>query len=183
MHAPSRSRREAWSRWWRPHGHHSTPRDKLLIALGSFVGLLCIAAISRAVVGREDAPTIAAYMGAATVLVFAAPTSPMSQPWPLVGGHLLSATIGVTCYRLVDDPLLATASAVGIAIFAMQLLGCLHPPGGAAAMVAVVGGPDIHALGYGYVLMPVGLNVAVMLGLALIINNLSSGRRYPARPS
>lgn len=172
----------ALARWWQPHGHAPTTGAKLLTALGSFVGLLAVAALSRVLVGHEDAPAIAAYMGAATVLLFAAPTSPMSQPWPLIGGHLVSAAIGVSCYRFITDPLLATAGAVGLAIVAMQLLGCLHPPGGAAAMVAVVGGPAIHELGYTYVLVPVGLNAAVLLGIALLVNNAIPGRRYPAKP-
>jgi CBS domain-containing membrane protein len=151
--------------------------------VGCFVGLLAVGAISRAVVGGEGAPYIAAYMGAAAVLIFAVPHAPLSQPWPLLGGHVVSAVVGVTCQKLIADPLLASASAVALAILVMQALRCLHPPGGAAAMVAVVGGPAIHELGYGYVLAPVGLNALVLLGLALLINNVIPGRRYPVSES
>jgi CBS domain-containing membrane protein len=163
-----------------PHEQQITLGRALITALGALVGLLVVALISRAVVGSEDAPYIAAYMGAAGVLIFAAPESPLSQPWPLLGGHLVSALIGVACWQLVPDRLWAMVLAVGLALLAMQLLRCVHPPGGAAAAVAVLGGPDIHALGYGYVLVPVGLNAVVLLGLALLINNVV-GRRYPAR--
>jgi len=101
-------------------------------------------------------------MGAAAVLLYAAPHSPLTQPWSFVGGHLISASIGVTCAHWVPDLFLASGLAVGLAIFAMHELNCLHPPGGAAALVAVIGGDQIHALGYLYVLMPVGLNVAIL---------------------
>jgi CBS domain-containing membrane protein len=154
----------------------------LITALGSFVGLLAVAVISRALVGAEDAPYIAAYMGAAAVLIFAAPHSPLCQPWALIAGHVLSAIVGVTCYRLIPDLMIAAVSAVALAILVMQLLRCLHPPGGAAAMVAVLGGPSIHELGYGYALAPVGLNAVVLLVVALLVNNAIPGRRYPARP-
>jgi CBS-domain-containing membrane protein len=154
----------------------------LSTGLGCFVGLLAVGAISRAVVGSEHALYIAAYMGAAAVLIFAAPHSPLSQPWPLLGGHVVSALVGVSCRGLIPDMLLASASAVALALLAMQVLRCVHPPGGAAAMIAVLGGSAVHELGYWYVLVPVGLNALVMLVLALVINNLIPGRRYPAMP-
>jgi CBS domain-containing membrane protein len=160
-----------------PHEQH-TRGASLLAALGCFIALIAVGSISRAVVGSEGV-YIAAYMGAAGVLIFAAPQSPLSQPWPLVAGHVASALVGVTCQVLIPDMVLASASAVALAILVMQALRCLHPPGGAAAMVAVVGGPAIHELGYWYVLVPVGLNALVLLGLALLINNLLPGRRYP----
>ncbi|MFV8752338.1 HPP family protein [Nannocystaceae bacterium ST9] len=170
------------ARWWLPHPQRSTLAGKLITALGTFLGLLAVALISRAIVGRDDAPFIAAYMGAATVLIFGAPQSPLSQPWPLLAGHVLSALVGVACYRLIPDLVLASAAAVSLAILVMQLARCLHPPGGAAAMVAVLGGPSIHELGYAYAIVPVGLNALVLLGLALAINNAIPGRRYPALP-
>jgi CBS domain-containing membrane protein len=166
-----------------PSHEHATLWGSLLTALGCFIGLLAVGAISRAVVGPEGAPYIAAYMGAAAVLIFAAPHSPLSQPWPLLAGHVVSALVGVTCHQLIPDLLLASASAVALAILVMQALRCLHPPGGAAAMVAVLGGPAIHELGYGYALAPVGINALVLLGLALLINNVIPGRRYPALPT
>lgn len=169
--------------WWLPHDRPTTLRGSLFAALGAFVGLLAVAVISRAVVGSADAPYIAAYMGAAAVLIFGVPDSPLSQPWPLLGGHVVSAIVGVACYQLIPDVTLASASAVSLALLVMHLLRCLHPPGGAAALVAVLGGSGIHELGYRYAIMPVGLNALVLLGLSLLINNLIPGRRYPAAPS
>ncbi len=158
-------------------------RGSLFAALGAFVGLFAVSIISRAVVGSADAPYIAAYMGAAAVLIFGVPESPLSQPWPLLGGHVVSAFVGVATYRFVPDVVLASAAAVSLAMLVMHLLRCLHPPGGAAALVAVLGGSGIHELGYRYAIMPVALNAVVLLGLSLLINNAIPGRRYPAAPT
>jgi CBS domain-containing membrane protein len=98
----------------------------------------------------------------------------------LVGGHLVSSLIGVSCYLLIPDTLAAAACAVGLAITAMYYLQCVHPPGGASALVAVVGGPGVHALGYQYVATPVMLNTAVILAVAIGFNYLFPWRRYPA---
>jgi len=113
------------------------------------------------------------------VLLFAASHAPMAQPWSFIGGQLVSAVIGVTCAKFIPSLYLAAAMASALAILAMHMLRCLHPPGGATALVAVIGGAQVHALGYGYVLVPVGLNVMVMFVLALTLNNLFPGRRYP----
>ena len=122
-------------------------------------------------------------LGASSVLLFAAPHSPMAQPWPFVGGQLISALVGVTCFKFIPGVFVSAALAVALAIFAMHLLNCLHPPGGATALAMVMGGQELHRLGYSVVLAPVGLNAVVLLVIALVINNLFPGRRYPLLPS
>jgi CBS domain-containing membrane protein len=117
-------------------------------------------------------------MGASAVLLFVLPASPLAQPWSLLGGNLVSGLIGVSCARLIGDPILAAAIAVSLAIAAMFALRCLHPPSGAIAMTAVMGGPAIHAMGYDYVLFPVALNSLLLLATAVFFNN-ATGRRYP----
>ena len=119
-------------------------------------------------------------MGASAVLLFAVPHGALSQPWPVLGGHLLSAVIGVICARSIDSPALAAACAVGFAIGAMHHFRCIHPPGGATALTAVLGGTAIHDLGFHYILMPVMANALVMLLLAVAINFCFPWRRYPA---
>ncbi|MDH3514603.1 MAG: HPP family protein [Gammaproteobacteria bacterium] len=161
--------------------HVSAPvsfREKVISAVGAFLGILAAAVISQSF-GIKAAPLLIASMGASSVLLFAAPHSPMAQPWPFVGGHLVSALIGVTCFLSVPEPLAAAAAAVALAIFVMHLTNCLHPPGGATALAMVIGGTEMHQLGYGAVLDPVGLNVVALLLIALLVNNLSPGRRYP----
>ncbi len=93
---------------------------------------------------------------------------------------MVSALVGVSCALLIPSPLLAAALAVGLAIGAMHYLRCIHPPGGATALTAVVGGSGIHDLGYGFLVMPVLLNVVVILVVAVVFNYPFSWRRYPA---
>jgi CBS domain-containing membrane protein len=134
--------------------------------------LLWVNAVSRAVVGDSGTPLILASMGAAAVLMFAAPASSMASPWSLVVGNLVSACIGVTFQQAIPEPWLAGPLAVGSAIVAMHLLRCQHPPGGATALIAVVGGHEIHALSYHYVLAPVGLNLTAFLLMVILHRRL-----------
>lgn len=118
--------------------------------------------------------------GASAVLIYGAIRSPLAQPRNLIGGHMLSAAIGVAAYQFLGGlPWLAAALAVSIAIAVMHLTKTLHPPGGATALIAVIGGDAVHQLGYIYILMPAGLGALVMLIVALLINNLAPTRRYP----
>ena len=149
--------------------------------LGAFVAIVVVVWGSGLVLAGQDVPLMVASMGAAAVLLFAAPDSTMSQPWPVLAGHLISAVVGVTCAKFVPGLALSAALAVSGAILAMHLTRSLHPPGGAVAMVAVIGGESIHSLGYFYVVAPVGLNVVIMLVAALVINNLVPGKSYPKR--
>jgi len=154
-------------------------------SLGAFIGIALVAWVSQRTVGSDGLPYIVASMGAAAVLLYAAPHSPLTRPWPFVGGHLVSATVGVSCAQWVPDLFLASGLAVGLAIFAMHQLNCLHPPGGAAALVAVIGGDQIQSLGYFYVLVPVGLNVlilgaAVWSTRALLARRQQGGAFIPA---
>ena len=154
-------------------------REKLLSGLGGALGIFAILVVSAQVIGGRDLPLIVASMGASAVLLFAAPHGKFSQPWNLIGGHLISASIGVTAARWVPQLPLAAALAVGGAITAMYYARCIHPPGGASALVAVVGGDAIHQLGYQYLLTPVGLDVLVILAVAVLFNLPLHWRRYP----
>jgi CBS domain-containing membrane protein len=155
--------------------------EKLLSALGAFVGILVLWWLSAQVLSEPASRTlVVASMGASAVLLFAVPHGALSQPWPVLGGNVLSALIGVTCARLIPAPLLAGATAVGLAVGLMYYLRCLHPPGGATALTAVIGGPDVQALGYDYVFLPVLGNVLCILLVAFLFNYAFSWRRYPA---
>jgi CBS domain-containing membrane protein len=144
----------------------------LLSTLGAFVAILLTGLVSAPFVG-PGTPLLVASMGASAVLMFCLPDSPLTTPWAFVGGHFVSVVAGITCAQLVPDTALAAALAVGLAILLMQLLGCLHPPGGAAALTCVVGGPQVTGLGYKFLLLPVGLNVALMLALVWGIHRLT----------
>jgi CBS domain-containing membrane protein len=118
-------------------------------------------------------------MGASAMLLFAAPHSPMAQPWNLVGGHLFSAIAGLICLSFVNDPLLAAGASVAVAIFLMHYLNCLHPPGAATALMIVLNGPQFQSMGWKWALLVVIINTLLSLLLALSINNLLPGRKYP----
>lgn len=156
-------------------------RERLRAAFGALLGILITALIGYLIVGADSAlPWVIAPMGASAVLLFAAPASPLAQPWAMLGGNLSAAVIGVACAAGFRDPLMASAVAVSVAIVLMFVLRCIHPPAGAVALTAVVGGPAIHALGYGFVLYPVLVNSATLLLLAVVYNR-ATGREYPQR--
>lgn len=123
-------------------------------------------------------PLLVAPMGASAVLLFAVPASPLAQPWSIIGGNLVSATIGVSCAMSIGDPTLAAALAVSLSICGMFALRCVHPPSGAVALTAVLGGPVIHALGYRFVLEPIAIQSAALLCAALVYH-AATGHRYP----
>jgi len=154
--------------------------ERLVSALGGGVAILSILAVSAYHLGVGEALLIVPSMGASAVLLFAVPHGALSQPWNVLGGHLVSALIGVTSFLLVPHAFTAASLAVGLAIGAMYYLRCIHPPGGATALAAVIGGDATHALGYGFVLTPVLENVAVILLVAVAFNYLFKWRRYPA---
>ncbi len=121
--------------------------------------------------------------GATAVLIYAAPRAELSQPRNVVGGHIISALVGVSVYQFLPfDLSLLSAIAVSFAIMAMQLTKTVHPPGGATALISVIGSSDVHQLGYWFVLFPIATGAVTMLLIALVINNLSKDptRHYPS---
>lgn len=155
--------------------------EKLTSGLGALGGMLAVYGISLTVCGQGPGSVLlVASMAATAVLLFAVPHGALSQPWSVIGGHLLSAFIGVSCQSLFPDYFWTSALAVGASVTAMHYLRCVHPPGGATALTAVIGGADVHALGYLFLLTPILVNVAALLIAAVLFNSLFSWRRYPA---
>jgi CBS domain-containing membrane protein len=176
MHVSERGIARWFGRFW-PHPMNVRRRDVLLSCLGGALGLAGTEWVGRHALGVSS-PWFIAPMGASTVLLFGVPASPLAQPWSIVGGNLIAALIGVSVAALVPHPGLAAGLAVGLAMAVMFPLRCLHPPSGAVALTAVLGGPAIRQLGFHFVLSPVLLNSVSLACLALIVNNLA-GRRYP----
>jgi CBS-domain-containing membrane protein len=164
-------------------GIESSPvshKERALSAIGGLVAILLVALISHFTLADSSAHfLIVASMGASAVLLFAVPHGALSQPWPVFGGHLVSALAGVVIGMAIPNDYVAAPLAVGLAIGAMHYARCIHPPGGATALTAVIGGPGVQALGFGYVLNPVLANVVVMLAVALVFNYPFAWRRYP----
>ena len=148
--------------------------------IGSFIGIAAVALIHYKFIDPSSLLMLIGSFGASAVLIYGAVRSPLAQPRNLLGGHILSAFIGVTaCQWLGAYPWLAAAMAVSTSIALMHLTRTLHPPGGATALIAVIGGESVHRLGYLYVVMPAALGAGVMLIVALIVNNIPKTRKYP----
>lgn len=155
--------------------------DRLMACLGASLGIgFAVAVCSLLPLPVADFPLLVAPLGASAVLVFAVPSSPMAQPWPVIGGNMISALVGVLAYQSIGDFGLAASVAVGAAILIMSLLRCLHPPGGASALTAVIGSEAIHAAGYAFALVPVALNSICLVLLALLFHKFT-GHSYPHR--
>ena len=148
--------------------------------VGAFLGIAAVASLNYKILENSDLVLIIGSFGASAVLLYGAIKSPLAQPRNLLGGHIFSAVIGVACYQLLGSHMwLAASVAVATAIAFMHATKTLHPPGGATALIAVIGSDKIHDLGYLYVLMPVGLGAVIMLLVALLVNNIPKSRRYP----
>jgi len=155
-------------------------RERLVSALGGFVGILVVFATSRAVLGAAASPVMVLSMGSTAAMLFAVPHGALSQPWPLLGGHLVSGLIGIACLLHVPDPLFAASLATGLSLGAMHYLRCIHPPAGATALAAALGNESVRAMGFGFVAAPLMLNVLIILAVAIAFNALFPWRRYPA---
>jgi CBS-domain-containing membrane protein len=153
-------------------------REKWLSGLGAFIAISAVALGTQWLLPQAGV-FILPSMGASAVLLFALPHAPLSQPWPVVGGHLVSGVIGVAVQQWLPGEF-AAALAVGAAITAMYFLRCLHPPGGATALMAVIGGSAVHQLGWGFVWQVCLVNLVLILLAALVFNAPFHWRRYPA---
>jgi CBS domain-containing membrane protein len=148
--------------------------------IGSFFGIGLIAFTQAQSLDKLENIFLIGSFGASSVLIYGAIQSPLAQPRNLVGGHFISALIGVSVYKLIPDPIWISAPlAVSLSIVVMQMTKTLHPPGGATALIAVIGTPKIKALGFMYALSPVLSGVLILLLVSIIVNNLTKNRKYP----
>ncbi len=154
--------------------------DAFYLWLKSFVGMACFGLVHVCFEFYGLPSLLIGSFGASAVLLFASPHSPLAQARNVIGGHILSAFIGVSVALLLGEHLwLASALAVSMAIAAMSMTKTLHPPGGATALIAVIGGSLIHDLGYSYVLFPVAVGAVLLFFLARFINQCAPSESYP----
>ncbi|WP_229377236.1 HPP family protein [Shewanella woodyi] len=144
-------------------------REVFASIIGAFFATLCASFFSNSILEADNMPMILASTGASAMLIFGIPHSPVSQPWPLVGGHLISAFIGISAYSLIPNPILASSVAIGVAMLLMHSTGCMHPPGGATVVTAVIGGANVHELGYYFIIIPVFFNAIILLSIAMAV--------------
>jgi len=157
----------------------ATLRERLLACIGATIGIALTGVISGlAMGGGPHVALLVAPMGASAVLLFAVPASPLAQPWSIIAGNSISALVGVTVAHFVHDPVIASGLAVALAIAAMSFTRSLHPPGGAAALTAVLGGPAVVSAGFLFPFVPVALNATILVTLGLLFHRLAR-RNYP----
>ncbi len=170
--------------WLSIERNQTSHGEKWISAIGALIGISVVYQLTHwcfphGFGNHAGGAILLASMGASAVLVFAVPHGALSQPWAVIAGHLVSAFIGVSCQLLFPEQIWTGALAVGLAVGAMHYLRCIHPPGGATALAAVIGGGEVHALGYHYLLTPVAVNVAAILLAAVAFNACFAWRRYP----
>ena len=148
--------------------------------IGSFLGISIVALISFRILEGKGLTMIIGSFGASAILIYGAVKSPLAQPRNLLGGHVISALIGVTSYQVLHSHMwLAAAVAVATSLACMHATKTLHPPGGATALIAVIGGDSVHNLGYLYAIIPTAAGASILLAVALLVNNIPKTRRYP----
>lgn len=155
-------------------------REHFWTFVGSFVGISIIGLLNTYYVSAVDNLFLVGSFGATSVLIYGVINSPLAQPRNLIGGHVLSAIVGTTIGLFVPQLWLAAALAVSLSIVLMQITKTLHPPGGATALIAIIGSPKIKSLGYIYVLSPILSGVLILFLIALVVNNMTPHRSYPA---
>jgi CBS domain-containing membrane protein len=170
-----RARARAWLGALWPAPVLVDSKQRLRAVLGAFVGIAVAGLITRWTGGANGLnPWLIAPIGASAVLVFAVPASPLAQPWAVLGGNTLSALVGIACVLAIPDPAIAGAVAVALAIAVMFQLRCLHPPGGASALLVVLA----HTGQFEFAAFPVLLNSALLVLAGMAYNSLT-GRPYP----
>lgn len=172
MH-PSTRALLAWMARFAPASLAVEGSERARIVAGAAMGILLTGVLSRWL-GPAATPWLVAPIGASAVLVFGLPASPLAQPWSVVGGNTVSALVGTACALLVPDTALAAALAVALAIAAMFCLRCLHPPGGAAALLVVLA----HNDAWTFAAFPILGNSLLLVCAGLVFNTLT-GRPYP----
>ena len=177
---------------WRGVGGAPLPRPALPFMacsfIGTFAGIGTLALLQYLLppVVSSGTMILAPSMAATAVLVYAAPSAPLAQPRCVIGGHVISALIGVAIRKLLvelpppwtDAVWLAATLSTALSISAMEALSILHPPGGATALIAATN-PAAVALGWSFVYAPALVSSVILTLVALLVNNASSKRQHP----
>ena len=156
-------------------------KEILWAVAGSCIAILLIGMLHRVYITATGLPLLIAPFGASAVLVFGVFRSPLAQPRNVIAGHVFSALVGISVYQVIgnEHEILAVSLAIPLAIGLMHITGTLHPPGGATAFITVAGGESIHNMGYWYALSPCLAGSALLVLVALCINNIPARNRYP----
>jgi len=152
-------------------------QQRAVVVAGVFLGLMLTALICGWL--RLEIASklwLMAPLGATAAQVFAVPGSPMSQPWPAVAGHALSALSGLIAFHLFGHSSLSAAAAVGLAVALMLQARALHPSGGGTALFVVLS----QTADWSFILFPVAVNALILVVAATAWHRLT-GQAYPRR--
>lgn len=160
---------------------YERPIEALQALISSFIGIIILTSIDHFCLSHTNYTVLIGSFGASAVLLFCAIKSPLAQPRNVIGGHVIAAIVGAIIEILLGKSYqwVAGALAVSIAISLMCLTNTVHPPAGATALIAVYSPESIHKLGMMYVLLPVLSGVAILVLVAIVVNNIFPSRRYP----
>jgi len=156
-------------------------KEQIATVIGAFVATIVASFFSLMILEAEHTPMILASTGASAMLIFALPHAKVSQPWNLVGGHLVSAFVGVSCCMLISNDVLASSIAIPLAMISMHVMRCLHPPGGATAVTAVIGGSAVESLGYAFLIIPVFFNSIILLSFVMAAGTFREDNPFAVR--
>ena len=160
-------------------GSRVSSTEMLISAIAACIALAIVTWVSKQSLSGTNLPFILASMGATAVILFATPSSAMGRPWPLLAGHFVAAFIGISCGKLSGNLVISVPLTIGLVIFAMHFLRCIHPPGGATALLTLLGGPEVSAVGYQFMLTPLAINLLILALMALSLNKLRAEKnRY-----
>ncbi|MCY1266428.1 inosine-5'-monophosphate dehydrogenase [compost metagenome] len=168
-----------WLQRLLPDASNASPREWLRAAIGGCIAVSLATLAGIQLFGTDLALRMAAPFAASSVLLFAVTSSPVAQPWPVVAGNVLAAATGLLVGHWGLPPLATAGLAFALALVVMQALRCLHPPSCAVALGAALGGPIVAAQGW-HLLLPVLVGSLLLVGTALVFNNLS-GIPYPRK--
>lgn len=139
--------------------------------VGGTVGIGAVAWLTQ----LANVPLLMAPFGATCVLLFAAPSAPLAQPRNVIGGHFIAALVGIVIFQLLGSGPIQMAIAVGLAIALMQFCRAVHPPAGANPLVILMAGIN----DYFFLVTPVLAGSLILVLVALFINNVGAGKRWP----
>ncbi|MEV5025899.1 HPP family protein [Paenibacillus sp. LPE1-1-1.1] len=121
-----------------------------------------------------DAASISLLMapfGASCVIAFVLPESPLAKPRSIIGGHMISAGVGLAMLELFGTHHWSIALSVGFSILLMQWTRTVHPPAGADPLVVMLSGA-----GWPFLIAPVLLGAIIIAGAAYVYRRLLAAK-------
>lgn len=140
-----------------------TKRNAWLAVIAGAAGGTVAIALMELFAARNAMPVMAVPFATSIVLVLGSPEVDAAQPRALVGGHVLSALVGLVVVTLVGPEPWAAALAVGLAMAAMHATRTFHPPAGIDPLLIVV-----NHMPWSFLLVPVAAGALALAMFAYV---------------